>query len=52
MSEVEKMMIWCVQDLKNIERLFKGNEKVIEEQRQLTEYAINQYLKEKKELGS
>jgi len=52
MSDTEQMMIWCIQDLKNIERLFKGNEKVIQEQREFTEYIINQYLKEKKELGS
>ena len=50
MPEKEQMMIWCIQDLKNIERLFKGNDKVIQEQREITEYAINQYLQEAKEL--
>ena len=50
MSEKEQFMLWCIQDLKNIERLFKGNEKVIQQQKELTEYAINQYLKENKEL--
>ena len=48
MSDKKQMMIWCIQDLKNIEKLFKGNEKVIQEQRDLTEYAINQYLQEAK----
>ena len=48
MSEKEKFMIICLKDLKNIERLFKGNEKVIKEQRDLAEWAINQYLQEKR----
>jgi len=47
-SEIEQLMIWSIEDLKNIETLFKGNEKVIQEQRELTEYTINLYLKEKK----
>lgn len=48
MSAKEQMVKWCLEDLKNIERLFKGNQKVIQEQRDLTEYAINQFIQEKK----
>lgn len=48
MSKKEQMMVWCLEDLKNVEKLFKGNEKVIRKQRELTEYAINEYLQEKK----
>jgi len=46
--DLEQQVKWALEDLKNIEELFKGNEKVIKNQRDLTEYIINLYLQEKR----
>jgi len=46
MKEKEQMVKWCFEDLKNIQRLFKGNLKVIQEQIDFTMYAIAQLKSE------
>ena len=48
MSKEEQMVKWCFEDLKNIQRLFKGNTKVIQDQIDLTMYALAQLSESKK----